>query len=75
MLNLNKKKKILLFIFVLIILFFFLRWINFIEGFGTHIIFLAKKGGSKGDLQKIGKTVEKKLYNKKIPFFVDGDIE
>ena len=49
--------------------------INFIEGLGTHIIFLAKKGGVKGDLQKIGKTVEKKLYNKKIPFFVDGDIE
>ena len=49
--------------------------INFIEQFGTHLMFLARKEGVKGDLQKIGRIVEKKLYNKEIPFFIDGDIE
>ena len=49
--------------------------INFIEQFGTHLIFIARKGGVKGDLQKIGNIIEKKLYNKEIPFFIDGDIE
>lgn len=49
--------------------------IDFIEQFGTHLMFLARKGGVKGDLQKIGKIVERKLYNKEIPFFIEGDIE
>ena len=49
--------------------------INFVEQFGTHLIFIARKGEAKGDLRKIGNIVEKKLYNKEIPFFIEGDIE
>ena len=49
--------------------------IDFIEQFGTHLMFLARKGTGKGDLQKTGKIIERKLYNKEIPFFIEGDIE
>jgi len=49
--------------------------INFIERFGTHLIFFARKGIAENSLSEIGGIVEKNLYNKKIPFFIDGDIE
>ncbi len=49
--------------------------INFVERFGPHLMFIARKGTVKGGLQKTGNVVEKKLYNKEIPFFIDGDIE
>jgi 2-polyprenyl-3-methyl-5-hydroxy-6-metoxy-1,4-benzoquinol methylase len=49
--------------------------VNFVEQLGTHLIFFAKKGKGKDDMQKIGGIVEKKLYKKEIPFFIDGEIE